>query len=358
MSASKNCPACQKQWAGTFKFCPEDGALLVAINAADTVLQTPAAPEPTAPFNTQDTVVVAAAPMPEDDRPRDTDEFAKARAKPEPQRESWRSPVAPVAVVEEPVAEAERSNTNPKARKGAARILNLEPVDGSEITTSRDNAEAVREAVAAPDTGRELGLRTAPTIMTPSAAEHMAAESRARQPQAIEPIEPARPARAPAEVKPEPKFERAPAEPQRGGKNKGRAPAEAPRNTKQQGRPPEPTRAAPQRRGESVTVSAPVVEAPKPSLAKTVESSRTTPAKTGESARTAVGPNLAKGGAGPATGVSKRATFSEAAWFMRTEFEVDPETGRVAVGPTDYVLDDSIPEDKRRRFSLGRKGEE
>ena len=79
MSASKSCPACQKQWAGTFKFCPEDGALLVVLNAADTVLQTPAAPEPApapqrapavAPFTGSDTVVVTAVPV------HDTDEFA------------------------------------------------------------------------------------------------------------------------------------------------------------------------------------------------------------------------------------------------------------------------------------------
>ncbi len=234
MSASKSCPACQKQWAGTFKFCPEDGALLVVLNAADTVLQTPAAPEPApapqrapavAPFTGSDTVVVTAVPV------HDTDEFAKARAKPEPQRESWRSPVAAAAVVQA-TTEPERSGNNPKSRK-SPRLLNLEPVDSSEITTSRDNAESIRAAVAAPvpEPRRELELRTAPTVMSPSAVEHLATESRGRQAQPIEQVvEAARPSRAPAEVRVEPKApERAPAEPQR--KGKGRAPAEPSRNS-------------------------------------------------------------------------------------------------------------------------------
>ncbi len=97
------------------------------------------------------------------------------------------------------------------------------------------------------------------------------------------------------------------------------------------------------------------------SLPRKAEPDIVTLAKPTDAARTmvtAAAPSLSKGGAGAATAVAKRATFSEAAWFMRTEFEIDPETGRVAVGPSDYVLDESIPEDKRRRFSLGRKGEE
>lgn len=50
--------------------------------------------------------------------------------------------------------------------------------------------------------------------------------------------------------------------------------------------------------------------------------------------------------------------FSETAWFMRPIQAVDPKTGRVKVDPDAYRRDDSIPEEKRRRFSLRRKDEE
>jgi len=57
-------------------------------------------------------------------------------------------------------------------------------------------------------------------------------------------------------------------------------------------------------------------------------------------------------------GPRRRGRFSETAWFMRPDQPVDPETGRVRADPRAYVRDDSIPEEKRRRFSLRRKDEE
>ena len=49
MSAgSKSCPTCLEEWAGTFKFCPEDGTLLVA-QVGSSTLVTPAAPAAKAP---------------------------------------------------------------------------------------------------------------------------------------------------------------------------------------------------------------------------------------------------------------------------------------------------------------------
>jgi hypothetical protein len=54
----------------------------------------------------------------------------------------------------------------------------------------------------------------------------------------------------------------------------------------------------------------------------------------------------------------RRGGFSETAWFMRPDQAVDPETGRVKFDPRAYEHDDTIPEEKRRRFSLRRKNEE
>lgn len=50
--------------------------------------------------------------------------------------------------------------------------------------------------------------------------------------------------------------------------------------------------------------------------------------------------------------------FSETAWFMRPDYRVDPETGKVTVDAGAYRRDESIPEEERRRFSLRRKNEE
>lgn len=59
-------------------------------------------------------------------------------------------------------------------------------------------------------------------------------------------------------------------------------------------------------------------------------------------------------------GDAKRAGFSETAWFMKAvdPSAVDPETGKVAVDEQRYQRDTTIPEEKRRRFSLGSKNEE
>lgn len=57
-------------------------------------------------------------------------------------------------------------------------------------------------------------------------------------------------------------------------------------------------------------------------------------------------------------GPRKQGGFSETAWFMRPSQAVDPETGKVRFDPRAYERDDSIPEEKRRRFSLRRKDEE
>lgn len=57
-------------------------------------------------------------------------------------------------------------------------------------------------------------------------------------------------------------------------------------------------------------------------------------------------------------GRRKQGGFSETAWFMRPSQAVDPETGKVRFDPRAYERDDSIPEEKRRRFSLRRKDEE
>lgn len=54
----------------------------------------------------------------------------------------------------------------------------------------------------------------------------------------------------------------------------------------------------------------------------------------------------------------RRGGFSETAWFMRPDQPVDPATGRVRFDPQAYAHDESIPEEKRRRFSLRRKDEE
>lgn len=322
MSASKSCPACQKQWAGTFKFCPEDGALLVLLNTADTVLQTPAvvvaeALETTAAdiFNAQDTVVVRAAPGPKaslkaspeaspeasEDRPRDTDEFAAARtrsgaapvAQVEAKSEAWRSPVIGAGAA----GERQKSNTNPKPRRAAARLLNLEPVDAAAIAPA----------------GAARAVRAPAEASTRAPAEVLGAAK-------VEPV-------ARAETT-----------------SVGRAPAEVPRGEAEAKGKSRLVVTAPQRPKLAVaTVVAPVVEPLKAAP----------PAKKQEPR---VG--LTKGGAAATTATPKRATFSEAAWFMRTEFEVDPVTGRVTVGPNDYVLDEAAQAGKPRSMSGSRKGEE
>jgi len=41
MPGSKSCPTCQKQWADTFRFCPEDGAPLAHAAGADEFIVKP-----------------------------------------------------------------------------------------------------------------------------------------------------------------------------------------------------------------------------------------------------------------------------------------------------------------------------
>lgn len=428
MSASKSCPACLKQWAGTFKFCPEDGALLVALHSAETVLQTEAisaevaaahATQVRKQFNASDTVVVpavvpyqtetslpAASPSAGSTRatlasdtvvvaavkpseaargqgssPIDTDEYASAAP---PKDESWRSPVAAPPV--------ERSPTSPKARKGAPRILNLEPVEPEpepQVAPSNGSASLGIE-VQDPALRRELGLRMAPTVMTPSAAEHVASESRALasqpfQPEAgsilvdgvaVEPdagsgprvvgrgikrvdvsTEPGRPEskreQAKAEAAPAPASGRAPAE----APKKGQQPdTKSTRQNEARGRTPAQT--SPHGKGAAKQAAQQAAQAQKAQepakLTKAPQGGPTTQQPVVQ--RT----SLTKGGAPPTTGsgLRKRSAFSDTDWFMRPDLPVDTETGRVQVDPQAYVRDESIPEEQRRRFSLRRKDEE
>ncbi len=57
----------------------------------------------------------------------------------------------------------------------------------------------------------------------------------------------------------------------------------------------------------------------------------------------------------------KKREFSETQWFMKgidPSLMVDPETGAVQVDEEEYLRDDSIPEEERRKFTLRRRGEE
>ena len=340
MSASKSCPACLKQWAGTFKFCPEDGALLIPLNAADTVLQTPAITPEMAEavrmkaFNASDTVVVAAV------RPSDTDEYASPSG---PPKDNWRSPTAANGVERAPPV-VQRS-PGPKSRKGAPRILNLEPIEAHTATLD-----------AVPASGRrELELRVAPTVMTAATGEALMAESRSRAPQPVR--------------EPMPSPPRVVA-----GRGLKRVDgASSP------GKDPKPAVSPPAAVAGRPAVSPPAAVAGRPAAAISASKAGRAPAevapkraqldartRASEPAATARSPTAPQGkaikSAGPAAAgksLRKDNAFSETAWFMAApELPVDDETGRVEVDPKAYVRDESIPEEKRRRFSLRRKDEE
>jgi|GEM_PF-6717884 len=446
MSASKSCPACLKQWAGTFKFCPEDGALLVALNTAETVLQTEALSAEVAAahatqsakaklFNASDTVVVPAVVPYQTDaslpavraaaandtvvvaavKSADTDEYASVA----PQKdESWRSPLAAPPV--------ERSPTSPKARKGAPRLLNLEPIEPSAAATSTDlpvvqaagNGSGLAIEVQDPSLRRELGLRVAPTVMTPSAVELIASESRALAAQPFErhDTEPSAIAVAAVsgdasagsgrerglkrvDVSTEPGRPEAKREQGKGNgasalvaQVSGRAPAEArgrnePPPKKGQGQDTKSTRASEAPKGRTPAQTAPhgkgaakhAAQAAAPTQkAQAQEPAKPSAAEAGKSGKAPQGvpttqqpiartslpgkaqPDIVSLSKGPTTsgGLRKRSAFSDTDWFMRPDLPVDTETGRVQVDPQAYVRDESIPEEQRRRFSLRRKDEE
>ncbi len=402
MSASKSCPACLKQWAGTFKFCPEDGALLIALSAADTVMQLPAVKPETATqaamkaFNASDTVVVSAV------RPIDTDEYASAPK--EPLRAS-----ATASPVEHP-------STGPKSRKVAPRLLNLEPVDVSATTVTPASASPIHLDAGA---RRELGLNSAPTVvLPPTAVESIVADSRAKSAQPFErsPLGVADPrvafsAGVTAELTDSPPGQRPEVVPGRSVNRvdisteagrpdavkreqakpsahgpaavapppAARAPAEV---SPRRGGPPDPTKTTsgnePAQKGRTPAQTAPqgpksVAQAARnaaqaaknaPPAANKHAQDAPQSKKVAQAAPTvmvAQAPRASPpkgGGAAPGAAPRKRSDFSDTGWFMRPDLPVDAETGRVEVDPKAYVRDDSIPEEKRRRFSLRRKDEE
>lgn len=330
MSAgSKSCPTCLKQWAGTFKFCPEDGTLLVA-QVGSSTLVTPAAP-------------AAKTPTQEKRRASKTVDVSKPRTNRSQRAVTEAAPrPVPAQAAERPAPEATKSTPTDKqspraGRKGTPRILNLEPVGTATIELDAAAEAELKEDLApkpAPGNARQIGLRTAPTVLTPAAAESIVAESRARSAQPFDEPMPEPVLRSPAE-----RAQRQPA---------ARKPADS-----------QPL----------VIVSLPTeTEEASPRIVgsrgvKRVDSevSRRAPAEAagrskGErSPASEEAPRPAKAAAG---GKRKSDEFSETAWFMRPNQTVDPATGRVLAAPDAYSADETIPEEKRRRFSLRKKNEE
>jgi len=364
MSASKSCPACLKQWAGTFKFCPEDGALLIPLNAADTVLQTPAITPEVAEavrmkaFNASDTVVVAAV------RPSDTDEYASPSG---PPKDNWRSPTAANGVERAPPV-VQRS-PGPKSRKGAPRILNLEPIEAHTATLD-----------AVPASGRrELELRVAPTVMTAATGEALMAESRSRAPQPVREPMPSPPRVVAGRGLKRVDGASSPGKDPKPAVSPPAAVAGRPAVSPPAAVAGKPAVSPPAAVAGRPAVSPPAAVAGRPAAAISASKAGRAPAevapkraqldartRASEPAATARSPTAPQGkaikSAGPAAAgksLRKDNAFSETAWFMAApELPVDDETGRVEVDPKAYVRDESIPEEKRRRFSLRRKDEE
>jgi len=330
MSAgSKSCPTCLKQWAGTFKFCPEDGTLLVALGGAGTMV-TPAAakaPTETGKRKTSKTVEVS---KPRTSRSQRVVTEAAARPVPAPMPEPAAKPTP-------------TDKQGPRAgRKGSPRLLNLEPVGPATIEIDAA-VEAELQVDLAPKPGpgnaRQIGLRTAPTVLTPAAAESIVAESRAR---AAQPFE---------DPMPEPVL-RSPAE--RAARQPARKVVDSEPLVIVASLPPEPAD-EPARIVGSRGVKRVDSEVSRRAPAESSRSPRPERAPASEEA-----PRPAKAAGNPpgSAGKRKRDEFSETAWFMRPEQTVDPSTGRVLASPDAYKADENIPEEKRRRFSLRKKGEE
>jgi len=304
---SKTCPTCQKVWALSFRFCPDDGTPLL---------------------------VVAAAP-----------------------------------------AAGEAPLTRPKGRKSAERLMDLPPVTGADLGLDSDAPTPAPTPTtrdkARPGVAPANAASPVPNIKKELVAPRAEPTRRHGRPTAEQPVVP------PAEARPQRlvKGGAAAGRPQRTrGGDPGQTLAETPSAASLRELRAAPTLLlTPAVSAELIAEHArtaqgrdqAVVNAKNPAQPQAARPARA-PAEQPEVQMTepAPGPVAAKqaGATERPRGGKRKVTggFSETDWFLAPidPSLVDEKTGKVAVDPERYKRNPAIPDEKRRRFSLGGDDEE
>ncbi len=315
---SKTCPTCQKVWALSFRFCPDDGTPLLVV---------PASADP----------------------------------------------------------RGELPLTRPKGRKSAERLMDLPPVTGADLGLE-NLAPTPAPTPTTRDKARPGGAGAAGAVPTPTAAPVPTIKKELVAPRS----EPTRRHGRPTTDQPVvPQVEQRPqrlvkggsaARPERPrGVDAGRTLAETPTPASLHELRTAPTllmtpavsaeliaqhaqnaRAAQAQSKDQTVVNTksptqpPVAKANR-APAEQPEAPTTAPAPSPVPARQAAAAERPRGGKRKVTG-----GFSETDWFLAPidPSLVDAKTGKVAVDPERYKRNPAVPDDKRRRFSLGGDDEE